>query len=158
MWMSLRLVWAQECIKVATKKSQQFKWGPGFLEKDVQAFKVRKHVAETSDGFTIHPKKCRNLVTLRLLGGIWQVRPKLLKIWDDSKVYSIYVSGISRCTCVNPKYDITSAYLVRNFYFRHYSIITESKFPKFSSNCVVFPVRCAQVYWCSATLCWYLLE
>lgn len=70
MWMSLKLVWAQECIKVATLKSQQFKWGPGFLEKHVQAFKVRKHVAETSDGFTIHTKKCRNLVSLRLLGGI----------------------------------------------------------------------------------------
>lgn len=29
MWMCLKLVWAQECIKVATKKKgQQFKWGP----------------------------------------------------------------------------------------------------------------------------------
>ena len=156
MWMSLKLVWAQECIKVATLKSQQFKWGPGFLEKHVQAFKVRKHVAETSDGFTIHPKKCRNLVTLRLLGGIWQVRPKLLKIWDDSKVYSIYVSGISCCTCVNPKYDITSAYLVWNFYFRQSLQILNSQS---SHPTVLFsPVRCAQVYWCFATLCWYLLE
>ena len=42
-----------------------------------------------------------------------------MKIWDDSNVYSIYVSGISRCKFVNPKYDITSAYLGCNFSFIH---------------------------------------
>ena len=61
MWMSLRLVWAQECIKVATKKSQQFKWGPGFLEKDVQAFKVRNMLQKP---LTASPSTPRSAETL----------------------------------------------------------------------------------------------